>query len=131
MKRTGFIFLMLLALFSACKKDSNPGPVEGDFKLGVDVQSSFNQDMVQVIIDGETVLNKRLQTMNVLSVCLVDGQVTTRRNEGTHEIKAIVNNTVTRTETFSMNNDLYIGVNYDPQTNGVSFIYSNQRFMYD
>jgi hypothetical protein len=131
MKKTAFIFLMLLGLLNACKKDSNPVPLEGDLTLGVDVQSSFEQDVVQVIIDGETVINKQLQTNYVLGVCMHDGQVITTRNEGSHEIKVIVNNIITRSETFSMSNDRYIGINYNRQTNEITFIYSDQRFMYD
>jgi hypothetical protein len=32
---------------------------------------------------------------------------------------------------FSLDSDLYIGVNYDRQTNAVSFIFSKQPFAYD
>lgn len=119
------VLLLSLAILNACKKGS------GEQTLGIDVQSAFNQDKVQIFIDGEEMLNQRLQTNWVLGACLPDGQITTTKSEGRHEIKVIINDIVTRTENFSLNNPLYIGVNFDPQTNAVSFIYSGQQFIYD
>lgn len=131
MEKTAFIFLLLtIGILPSCKKDLNTFTVN-TFTLGVDVQSSFDQDRVQVFIDGQEVINKRLQTNYSLGVCFVDGQITTTKNEGNHKIKIIVNNAATKTETFSLNNNLYIGINYNRQTNEISIIYSNQRFIYD
>ena len=121
-----YILLFLsLNLVSACKKDS------GEQTLGIDIQSSFNQNKVQVFIDGQELLNRRLQTNWVLGVCAVDGQISTTKTEGRHEIKVIVNDRVTKTENFSLHNALYIGVIYNPQTNEISFVYSGKQFIYD
>jgi hypothetical protein len=117
--------LLSVSFFYSCKKNLVP------LTLGIDIQSSFNQDNVQVFIDGHELLHKQLQTNPVLGVCYQDGQITTTGNMADHEIKVIVNNSATKTETFSLQHDLYIGVNYDPQTNLVSLVYSNQRFLYD
>lgn len=126
MKKGIFITALFIAfVFVSCKKELNT------FTIGIDVQSSFNQDSVQVLVDGQDVINSRLQTNYVLGLCPVDGQVSAIRNEGNHEIKVIVNNLITKREIISLDNNLYIGVNYDRQTDEISFIYSNQRFLYD
>ncbi|MGN6491527.1 MAG: hypothetical protein ACTHLE_05975 [Agriterribacter sp.] len=124
MNKIAITLLLVASIFCACKKDKNT------FTLGIDVQSSFNQDSVRIFIDGQELINKRLQTNYALGVCFVDGQVTTALNEGQHEIKVSINNAITKTETFNLHNNLYIGVNSD-QSSDVSLIYSNERFIYD
>lgn len=99
--------------------------------LGVDVQSSFDQAHVRIQIDGFEILNKTLQTNYVLSFCSPDGRVVTKKRTGSHTITVWVNNTFSTTEIFQLENDLYIGVNYNPATHGISFIYSNSPFLYD
>lgn len=128
MKRATLIFLLLaIAILPSCKKEE----ALNTFTLGIDVQSSFDGDVVQVVIDGQEVINKQLQTNYVLGVCYEDGQITTTANEGSHEIKVVVNNAVTEIETFTMSNDLYIGIGFNPQTNDITFVYANERFLYD
>ena len=125
MRSIYLLFFLSLSILSACKKGS------GEQTLGIDIQSAFNQDKVQVFIDGQEMLNQRLQTNWVLGVCMPDGQIITTKSQGGHEIKVIVNDIVTRTDNFSLNNPLYIGVIFNPQTNAISFVYSGQRFIYD
>jgi len=107
MRKTTFtFFLIAVSIFNCCKKDLN------SYVLGIDIQSSFNQDSVQVFVDGQSLINRRLQTNYVLGVCNIAGQTTTTKIGGNYEIKVIINNTTIKTETFSLNNNLYIGVNY-------------------
>ena len=122
-----FIIFPLLAvlIFYSCTKKTD------SLTLGIDVQSSFNQDNVRVLIDGQKLLHKQLQTNYILGVCYQDGQIVTTTKSGEHEISVIVNNTTTKTETINLHDDLYIGINYDPQRNEISFLYSAHRFMYD
>lgn len=125
-KFTLTLLLLATVLFSSCKKEElNP------FTLGVDVQSSFDQDLVKISIDGEDLINTTLQTNYSLGVCLVDGQVTTTKNEGMHEIMVTVNNAISITESFEMTDDRYIGVNYNQQTTQISLVYADDRFIYD
>lgn len=127
MKRVLLISSLLLAIVMlySCKE-------EGDrFTLGIDVQSYFDQDNVQVFVDGQLLINKQLRTNPVLGVCLYEGQITTTQNEGAHEMKVVVNNTATKTENFSLHKNFYIGINYNQQTKEISFAYADQRFLYD
>ncbi|MBK9730538.1 MAG: hypothetical protein IPO83_04485 [Chitinophagaceae bacterium] len=124
MKNIAF-FLLTIVILNSCRKDSN------DFLVGVDVQSSFNHDEVKIFIDGKKLIDKELQTFEVLGVCYGDGQIITSKNKGNHKIKVIVNNGTTVTENFSLDADLYIGINYNQQTKEISFVYAAQRFIYD
>lgn len=126
MKKTAFIYLCLIAgILSSCTKDLK------FFDLNIHVQSSFEGDKVQVLIDGEELLNKQLQTNYVLDLSYPDGQILTKKQKGRHEIKVIVNDTFSKTDKFTLDSDFYIGVNYDRLTNAVSFIFSKQPFGYD
>lgn len=126
MKRIVFI-LTLVLLLSSCDDDKK------EFSLVVAVQSSFDQDQVQVFIDGEEIVNRKLQTNYSVGVCFLDGEAGLNMGiaEGNHLIKVSINNTVTETAEFNVNNDLYIGINYDQQTSRISFIYANEPFAYD
>ena len=120
MKRliTYFIGIYLL---SSCSEDT--------ISVGIDVQSFFNQDIVQITIDNKEVLNRKLQTGNILAVCS-DGRINVNLTEGNHVIKIIINNLTTKTETFLLTKALYVGVNYNEQTKEISLIYSDHPFGY-
>ena len=123
MKKLIFYFVSI-SLLSSCRDEAvNTIPV------GIDVQSFFNQDIVQITIDNKEVLNKQLQTGNILAVCS-DGRINVNLIEGSHIIKILINNLTTKTETFSLNKALYIGVNYYEQTKEISLIYSDHPFGY-
>ena len=124
MKQITVFFLTLILLWSCKEENVNTVP------LGLDVQSSFNQDNVQITIDNREIMNRELQTNNLLGVC-DDGRINIKLGEGKHVIKIVINNLITKTETFSLNKALYIGVNYFEQTKEISFIYSDHPFGYD
>ena len=86
---------------------------------------------MQVFIDGNKLIDKTLSTNISLDVCLFDGQVITSGKEGVHTIKVVINDSITKTESFPLDNDLYIGVNYDRQLSKISFDYSKYKFMYE
>jgi hypothetical protein len=125
------VYLMLMAIscmVCSCKDDDAQ-----QYKIGVSVQSDFEQDNVQVLIDGQEIINQKLQTIDLLGVCLIDNntEVSVSRREGGHSIKVIVNNVVTKTEKFTLYQNRYIGINYNQQTNEITFLYSDQPFVYD
>jgi hypothetical protein len=124
MKKITIFFLALSLLWSCQEENVNT------ITLGLDVQSSFNQDNVKITIDHKEIINRQLQTNNLLGVC-GDGRISIKLSEGNHVIKIVVNNLTTKTETFSLNKVLYIGVNYLEQTKEISLIYSDHPFGYD
>lgn len=121
-----FIALLLLSItmLPSCKKDTK------SYTVGIDVQSIFYNDSLQVMLDNVQLINKRLTTEAVLGVC-TDGRIISTQAEGSHQIKVVLNDSLIQTDTFSLTHDLYIGIHRDPTTNVLSFLYSNQKFMYD
>lgn len=124
MKKTILSIPLVLLLLVACRKNSNPTV----FDLGVDIQSSFDNDKVQVFIDNQPLLNTQVTTNHTLSLAT---SISTANTEGNHVIKVIVNNGVVKTESFTQKADLYIGVSYNKQENTVSLVYADHPFAYD
>lgn len=120
-----FVLLLMVNLINGCTHDVN------QFSLGIDVQASFNQDDVKILVDGQERINMTLQTSNLLGVCSGVGQIKFAVEGGVHKIEVIVNNSVVKAENFSMDKNLYIGVNYNPLVKEISLIYSNTPFGYD
>ena len=124
MKKTTVFFLAVI-LFWSCKEEN-----VNTISLGLDVQSSFNQDNVQITIDNLEIINRPLQTNNLLGVCF-DGRININLGEGKHVIKIVINKLTTKTDTFSLDKVLYIGVNYFAQKKEISLVYSDHPFGYD
>jgi len=120
-RSTRLIFLLIISALVSCQEDSKT------FDLGVDIQSFFDQDDVQVFIDDKQVIHEELKTDPVFIVC---SSVRLQKNEGNHTIRVVVNDTSAKTEVFQLKNDLFIGVNYDPISKEVSFIYASHPFGY-
>jgi hypothetical protein len=123
MKKVLLSIPLVLLLFAACRKTSNPAV----FDLGVDIQSSFDQDNVQVFIDNQPLLNSPLSSSPLLGLAT---SISTANTEGYHTIKVVINDNIVKTESFMQSNDLYIGVNYNRSTKAISLIYSDHGFMY-
>ena len=124
MKKTLLSIPLVLLLLTACRKTNNPTV----FDLGVDIQSSFENDKVQVFIDNQPLLNTEVTTNHTLSLAT---SISTANTEGSHTIKVIVNNGIVKTESFKQKADLYIGVNFSKENKTVSLIYSDHPFGYD
>lgn len=124
MKKTILSIPLVLLLLVACRKTNNPTV----FDLGVDIQSSFENDKVQVFIDNQPLLNTQVTTNHTLSLAT---SISTANTEGYHSIKVIVNNVIVKTESFTQKTDLYIGVNFNKTTRTVGFVYSAHPFAYD
>ncbi|HUM52366.1 MAG TPA: hypothetical protein PK431_11140 [Chitinophagales bacterium] len=124
MKKIAFVlFILTITILISCKKDKT-------YKLGIDVQSQFENDSVELFLDNEPLIKKRLSTNNLLGVC-DDGIVRLTKNEGVHTLLFIVNNSATLVTNLSLNNNLYIGITYDPSDNEVSFMHSDEPFIYE
>jgi hypothetical protein len=123
MKKVLLSIPLALLLFAACRKTSNPAV----FDLGVDIQSSFDKDNVQVLIDNQPLLNTQVSSSPFLGLAT---SISTANTEGYHTIKVVVNDSTVKTESFMQSSDLYIGVNYNRSTRVVSFVYSENGFMY-
>ena len=124
MKKTILSIPLVLLLLGGCRKTSNPTV----FDLGVDMQSSFDKDRVQVVIDNQPLLNTQVTTNQTLGLAT---SISTAATEGKHSIKVIVNDSTVKTESFSQSGPLYLGINYDKAAKTVSIAYSTKRFLYN
>jgi uncharacterized protein YcfL len=124
MKKVILSIPLVLLLLTACRKSNNPTV----YDLGVDIQSSFENDKVQVFIDNQPLLNTEVTTNHTLSLAT---SISTANTEGNHIIKVIVNNGVVKTKSFTQKADLYIGVNFSKQNNTVSLVFADHPFGYD
>jgi len=124
MKKTILSIPLVLLLLVACRKTSNPTV----YDLGVDVQSNFDKDHVQVLIDNQPLLNTQVTTIHTLGLAT---SISTAGTEGKHSIKVIVNDNTVQTDSFTQSGDLYVGISYDKLTKTVSIRYSPYRFVYD
>lgn len=123
MKNTLLSIPLALLLFAACRKSSNPAV----FDLGVDIQSTFEQDNVQVLIDNQPLLDREVSTNRTLGF---GGSISTANTEGNHTLKVIVNDSTVKTESFTQKGNLYIGINYNRAAKTVKFVYSDHIFIY-
>ena len=124
MKKVILSIPLVLLLLAGCRKSNNPTV----YDLGVDIQSSFENDKVQVFIDNQPLLNTEVTTNHTLSLAT---SISTANTEGNHIIKVIVNNGVVKTKSFTQKADLYIGVNFSKQNNTVSLVFADHPFGYD
>jgi hypothetical protein len=81
-----------------------------------------------VFIDDKQVIHEQLETNLTTGVCM---GIRLHKNEGNHAIQVVINGTATKTEVFSLKDDLYIGVNYDQLSKDIFFNYNDQPFGYD
>jgi len=123
MKKNVLSILTAALLLTACRKEDTT-PV---YTLGVDLQSNFAQDNVQVNIDNQPLLNR--QVSSSLSLGLASS-VSTANTSGSHTIQVIINDSTTFTQQFTQHGDLYIGVNYNKETKAVNLVVSRKRFSY-
>lgn len=132
MKQLLFLLLVLIlsgCLLPGCSKDKEHPNTSGEkHKLSIAAHSDFNNDLVTIYIDGKSIFNQKITTNNTLSYA---AGTTDSVFAGQHLIKVVVNGIVSKKQTFTISNDLYIGINYTPQESQISFHLQNHPFAYD
>ncbi len=124
MKKAILSIPLVLLVLTACRKSNNPTV----YDLGVDIQSNFENDKVQVFIDNQPLLNSEVTTNHALSLAT---SISTANTEGEHTIKVVVNDNTANTEKFMQKADLYIGVNYSKLNKKVAFVFSAKPYFYN
>lgn len=100
-------------------------------ELSVDFQSSFDNDHVRLVIEGSEMLDRNLQTNNLLGVCTDGGQVSWALPSGEHTLTVTINGSTTNSTTVMLNRARYVGVGYNRQSNEITFQISDEPFAYD
>ena len=122
MKKSVFLLIPLLLLFASCEKETK------NYDLAIHLQTQFDHDNVLVYVDGHPEFDRQVTTNDALGFA---GGTTTVRNPGNHQVKVVINNTITKTAIFPLNANLFLGINYNKLTKKISLTYSNQPFVYD
>lgn len=118
-------FFAGLLFLTSCHKEKQAA----QFELGIDLQSFFNNDQVQVEIDGSEVYNRTLTSDETFGIALTDSMLATIVG-GTHTITIKINGVSLKTETFTVAADKYIGVAYNSNGQLVTLFYSDEPFLY-
>ncbi|MBG9377327.1 hypothetical protein I5907_13880 [Panacibacter sp. DH6] len=121
--RTVFTVFAITAcsfLFS-CNKETNTAT------LGIDVQATFKEDHVQVLLDSKEIINDTLTSSPVITVC-ENGRFATNINTGNHVLKVIINRTAETQYAFKMTSDHYIGIKHS--AGEIFFEGSDKPFIY-
>lgn len=124
LRKGKFIIHILISLFfitNSCKD-------EATYTIGIDLTNSYNEENVQVELDGKILTDEPLQTN--LSTSLA-AAVYVKKTSGRHTLKITIDDTYSKTEVISLKDDLNIDVRYNPSTHEISFNYSDQPTFYD
>jgi hypothetical protein len=124
-RKINFALLLITGVFlisiTSCKD-------EEEYTVGIDLTNSYNQDEVKVILDGKILLDESLQSNHSTGFAKI---LRVEKTEGNHTLKVIVNGTVQNEKSFSVKDDLYIFVNYNPATQKIIFKSADQPVFYD
>jgi hypothetical protein len=128
MKKTHVVIILCIITLGSCRDHGYESQ-----NLTIDIQSGFEGDDLQVLIDDVELFRGTAQTNNLLGVCSIGGTTSHTKNlsAGGHKIKVILNGSTTATHSVILNSDLFVGVNYDRQQSTFSFIESGEHFGYD
>jgi hypothetical protein len=122
------LFAASLAVLS-CKKESGQSPEPGSgakYNLNVHLWNSFENDQVAVFIDGVEIFKDKITTNPSLGLA---GTASSLRGSGAHIISIKVNNFLVGKKTVVLNNELWVGVNYE--AGKFNFTLSELPFLYD
>lgn len=125
-RKLSLLCVCTLMLFGSCSEPNRPS-------LNIDVQSSFDNDDVEILIDGKRILKENVQTSHNVGVCFIDGTITQTFSftEGNHTIKVILNDSQMISDQFTLNDDLYVGIRFDTETEKLSIEFRDEHFTYD
>jgi hypothetical protein len=120
-----FVILLVVTVFTACDNEE----LADTRQLVFHVQSDFSNDEVKITVDGQEILNKMATTNHLLGV---DPSANTSVDliKGTHSVGIVVDGHGFMTDVV-LDSDLYVGINYNRDTNEIFIVQSLQPFGYD
>lgn len=118
------IFISLILLSSlGCQEDVQ----EPIYEIQIHLQGGFDNDIVELKFDGESVFKDKISTNNVLGIATV---FVVGTNKGSHTLEVFTKEKEALFA-FKVKTDLSIGINYDSDTQEITAIYSDEGFVYD
>jgi hypothetical protein len=125
MTRAFLILFSATILFAGCDDEAAEKR-----QLAFSVQSDFSNDEVEIVVNGLVLLKKTVSTNHSVGADLT-AQAAIDLIRGGHRAEITVNSTHKLITNVILDTDLYIGVNYDRDTNEISVVQSPYPFAYD
>ena len=124
-----FAFFLLLLFFTACKGKKSTETVSGEALLAIDVEWYFDNDLIQVELDGE-ILHEGYVTTNY-SISLA-WSTRDKYRIGAHRMKFIIpEKDLQESYAFILRNTLTIRIRFDKEENKIDFEEYNGILMRD
>lgn len=121
-----FLFLLVFSFYSCNNNvDSNNQEIANLFQIHL--QGGFSNTPVKVNVDYSQTFNDTVTTGSIIAVAAI---IPVDIYKGTHLLKVTIADSITKDTTFTINDTLYIGVNYSPSTSNITYNFRHTPFPY-
>ena len=121
------LLLIVLFFINSCDNNVDANEKEPADHFQIDLQTWFSNVKVKVSVDNSIVFDDTVTTGSILAYAAI---IPVDINKGTHSLKVTVDNSITKESTFSINDTLYVGVNYSAINSNITFDFQNEPFPY-
>ena len=121
------LFLLVLLLQPACNKSTEVLPPALADLCQIHLQGWFSHTPVKVIVDNSQVFSDTIATGSILAFAAI---IPVQVSQGTHGLIVTAADLVSNDTTFTINDTLYIGVNYDEVTSNIRYVFQDRPFYY-
>lgn len=127
-KNYSALFLLLLVIsFYNCNNNVDTTNQEIANIFEIHLQGGFSYTPVKVRVDYSQIFSDTVTTIPALEVAdIIPAQI----YKGTHSLSITVADSITNDTTFTINDTLYIGVNYSPTTFRITYNFRHLPFRY-
>ena len=121
-------FLLLILFFiNSCDNNVDTNKPEPADHFQVDLQTWFSNVKVKVSVDNNIVFDDTVTTGSILAYAAI---IPVELNKGLHSLMVTVDNSLIKDTTFTINDTLYVGVNYSVASSKITFTFQHQPFPY-
>lgn len=120
------LFFIVILVWSCTTNATEPTSSASVFQIHL--QSWFDHTPVTVSIDHSQIYSDTISTGEIIGIAhMISYQIT----NGTHLLHVTVSDSISKDTVFTIQDTLYIGVNFNIQNSQINFYYSRYRFLYD
>ncbi len=132
MKKTNleimFVLFIIIIFLLACDTTTETSQANMAKVFQIHLQSGFAQTPVTITIDNSQIYADIISTSALSgAAAIVPVQVT----NGTHLLRVTVSNSISKDTSFTIQDTLYIGVNYNSQNSQIDYYFTRKGFLYD
>jgi hypothetical protein len=124
---SAIVLIVLIFLFNNCNNSTEPTIQEFAKLFEIHLQGGFSNTPVKVKVDNSQLLNDTVTTGSILAyAAIIPAQI----NKGLHSLSITIDDSITKDTTFTINDTLYIGVNYKQSTSSINYYFRYHSFPY-